>query len=144
MQIETTAMVALGAAVAAVSLALSALLLLLRAHVRSGADEAAVLRSLGATGRVSRGIRVLHVLPLALGSAATASAFALLLSDRLPIGVGRLLDLRPGRRANAPRLGAGIAVMAASMVAAVLPTSHRRARPISRMAPTTLRERLAS
>jgi hypothetical protein len=112
--LETTALLALGIGLAFVgALATS---LVLRAEQRAHEEDAPALRTLGCTVPQLASAAVLRGLPVALGGAFVAGAIALALSARYPIGIGRELELHRGFDVNLSVIGLGILAIIAFVV----------------------------
>jgi hypothetical protein len=129
---ESAVLLALGLAIAIAAAVVVALLL--RAEQRAHARDDPTLRALGMT-RVDLGTSAaLRVVPVAALGALLATALAIALSGRYPIGVGGELELDRGRDVNVAVLGAAVGVVLLVVVGIAflfgwLGGSHRRPRP---------------
>jgi len=104
-QLETTALLALGTGLGVAGAI--ATVLIVRAEQRAHDDDIPTLRSLGCSIPQIAGAAVLRALPAAVGGTLVAVDFALMLSARFPIGIGREIELDPGVQANLAVLGLG-------------------------------------
>jgi hypothetical protein len=139
--LETGALLALGAALAVVGAVVTALVL--RAEQRSLDEETPTLRGLGLTSAQLGAVSVLRALPVALVGAGSAVGVSIALSGRYPIGIGRQLELDGGTDVNVAVLALGALAMVAVIVATGylvgLPRRARRSPPSGR---ATLARRL--
>jgi hypothetical protein len=113
-------------------------LVALRVSDRRWVGEERPLQALGHTRRDLGAIAVLRVLPTAIGAAIVASVVAYFLSNRFPIGIGRRLEVSPGRRLDLPvaSLTVVLIVMVTGLAAFVVGLAIRPAGESSRVRTT--------
>jgi ABC-type lipoprotein release transport system permease subunit len=113
-ELETNALLAIGVALALAGAVVLAFML--RADHRSVSRDDPTLRALGATRLELGYAALLRTAPVALVGAVGSLITAVALSNRFPIGVGRLLELDPGTRVNVTVLGIGTLALAALLL----------------------------
>jgi hypothetical protein len=138
--LETSGLLALGAATALAGAIVVTLLLGAEARAHEADDE--MLRALGATRRQLGTVAVLRTGPFAALGALLAVAVALVLSSRFPIGVGYLLELDRGFDVNVAVLALALVTVIA-FIATVAFVFGSRARRRDRQPPTRARGGLA-
>ncbi len=84
-----------------------AVALIVRADQRSHDADTPIFRALGCSVPQLGASAAIRMLPAALGGALLAVGFAVVLSARFPIGIGREIELDPGLDANLAILGLG-------------------------------------
>ncbi|MCJ7436989.1 MAG: hypothetical protein MUP97_04405 [Acidimicrobiia bacterium] len=104
-QLETTALLALGIGIALA--AAFGVALMLRAEQRAHDGDTPTFRALGCTAPQLGAAAAVRALPAALGGTVIALGVALGLSGRYPIGIGRQLELQGGFQVNVAVLGVG-------------------------------------
>ena len=109
-ELETNALRLLGVGIALAGAA--TLALLLRAERRAHEHDEPTLRALGYTSRQLGAVALLRTTPVAIGGAVTAMVFAVALSPRFPVGIGRQLELDGGLDVDAAIVIVGGAVIA--------------------------------
>ena len=131
--LETTALLALGIGLAIAALA--TLALLLRAEQRIYERDTMRLSSMGLTSGQLNMVAAARTLPASLVGGAVAVAGAFALSSRFPIGVGRRLELDQGLQFNVTvlLLGALVSVCSVATLSVLLSRPRRR----QRFVPTT-------
>jgi ABC-type lipoprotein release transport system permease subunit len=112
--LETTALLALGIGLAIGGVV--AVALLLRAEQRAHDNDTAALRALGSTAPELGTTAAVRSLPVAIGGAALAALVAVALSGRYPIGVGLQLELDRGVDVNVAVVVGGAALLAVLVV----------------------------
>ena len=112
--LETSALLALGVSLATIGAIAAALVI--RAEQRVLDDDVPTLRALGCTVPQLALAGACRALPVAVGGAALAVGVAYALSGRYPVGIGRQLELQPGRELNVAVLGFGALTMIVVLV----------------------------
>jgi len=124
--LETTALLALGIGVAA--LGVIVLVLVLRAEQRFHDRDTVGLRALGVTSHQLATIAALRVLPASLVGGLVAVLGAIALSARFPIGIGRQLELDRGYDVNIAVVTLGaLGIVALVIVVGLIASRSRRA-----------------
>jgi hypothetical protein len=108
--LETNALLLLGIGIALAGAATIALLL--RVEQRAHEHDEPTLRALGYTSRQLGAVALLRTTPVAIGGAVASMVFAVALSPRFPVGIGRQLELDGGLDVDAAVVGAGAAAIA--------------------------------
>jgi hypothetical protein len=139
--VETGVLLALGLATALAGVVVATLLL--RAEERSRARDQPVLGSLGFTSRDRAASAALRTAPTAVATACVTVVVAYALSDRFPVGIGRMLELAPGRRWNLAVVAGAAAVTVALLVAMAYLLGRRAPSPRPRRARGGAADRLA-
>lgn len=133
--LETSALLALGAGLAFVGAI--AVALVLRAEQRAHEEDTPALRTLGLTKAQLGVVAVVRSLPVALGGALVALVVALALSGRYPIGIGRQIELDGGFQVNPAVLAlGGLSIVAFTVGVSFLlgrPRPDRTPLPTSRL-----------
>jgi hypothetical protein len=133
--LETSALLALGISLAAIGAIAAGLVL--RAEQRIHDEDTPTLKGLGCTAPQLSLVGAYRTLPIAFGAAILAVGVAVALSGRYPIGIGRQLELDPGIEANVAVLAVGaLAILVLTVGAGSLlgrPVRLRRALPTSRL-----------
>ncbi|MCE9623431.1 MAG: hypothetical protein K8R99_13915 [Actinomycetia bacterium] len=113
--LETSALLAVGVGAALVAALLA--LLLVRLDRRLLDADYSALRTIGVTTKQLTLTAALRLAPAALAAGAIAMVGAVVLSDRFPIGIGRQLEIERGRQVNvAVVVGGGVGVVVALVV----------------------------
>ncbi len=125
--LETTALLALGIGVAMVAAVI--VVLVLRTEQRLHDRDVPELRALGFTEGQLTTLAAVRTWPVAVAGAAIALIGSVGLSSRFPIGIGRQLELDPGLEVNVEVLAVGaLAIVVLVIVVGMVASRSRRAR----------------